>query len=102
IVLIVNNGTYGTIRMHQERNYPERVSFTDIKNPDFVALAKAYDFYAERVTDTEQFADAFKRAKQSKTGAVLELIVSAESLTPRATLSDLRAQGKAKQEAENG
>ena len=102
IVLIVNNGTYGTIRMHQERTYPERVSFTDIKNPDFVALAKAYDFYAERVTDTEQFADAFKRAKQSKTGAVLELIVSAESLTPRATLSDLRAQGKAKQEAENG
>jgi len=99
IVLIVNNGTYGTIRMHQEQNYPERVSFTDIKNPDFVALAKAYDFHAEKVTDTEQFFDAFVRAKQSKTGAVLELIVSAESLTPRATLSDLRTQGLAKQEA---
>ena len=99
IVLIVNNGTYGTIRMHQERTYPERVTFTDIKNPDFVALAKSYDFHAERVTDTTQFADAFARAKQSKTGAVLELVVSAESLTPRATLSDLRAQGKAKQES---
>ncbi|MHA1128597.1 MAG: thiamine pyrophosphate-dependent enzyme [Alphaproteobacteria bacterium] len=102
IVLIVNNGTYGTIRMHQERNYPERVSFTDIKNPDFVALAKAYDFHAEKITKTEQFADAFARAKQSKTGAVLELIVSAQSLTPRATLSDLRALGLAKQEASNG
>ncbi len=102
IVLIVNNGTYGTIRMHQERTYPERVSFTDIKNPDFVALAKSYDFHAEQVTKTEQFADAFTRAKQSKTGAVLELVVSAESLTPRATLSDLRALGLAKQEAENG
>ncbi len=99
IVLIVNNGTYGTIRMHQERNYPERVTFTDIKNPDFVGLAKAYDFHAEQITDTGQFADAFARAKQSKTGAVLELIVSAESLTPRATLSDLRAAGKAKQES---
>ena len=102
IVLIVNNGTYGTIRMHQERTYPERVTFTDIKNPDFVALAAAYDFHAERVTNTDQFADAFARAKCSKTGAVLELIVSAESLTPRATLSDLRALGLAKQEAENG
>ena len=102
IVLIVNNGTYGTIRMHQERTYPERVSFTDIKNPDFVALAKSYDFHAVRVTQTEQFADAFARAKQSTTGAVLELVVSSESLTPRATLSDLRAQGLAKQEASNG
>ena len=99
IVLIVNNGTYGTIRMHQERHYPERVTFTDIKNPDFVGLAKAYKFHAEQVTDTGQFADAFARAKQSKTGAVLELIVSAESLTPRATLSDIRAAGNAKQES---
>lgn len=99
IILLVNNGTYGTIRMHQERNYPERVTFTDIKNPDFVALAKSYDFHAEKVTKTEQFADAFARAKQSETGAVLELIVSAESLTPRATLSDLRAQGLSRQES---
>lgn len=99
IVLLVNNGTYGTIRMHQERNYPERVTFTDIKNPDFVSLAKSYDFHAEKVTITEQFADAYARAKQSETGAVLELIVSAESLTPRATLSDLRGQGLSRQES---
>ena len=49
IVLIVNNGTYGTIRMHQERYYPERVSGTELVNPDFVTLAKAYGFYGERV-----------------------------------------------------
>jgi len=92
IVLVVNNGTYGTIRMHQERRYPERVSFTDIRNPDFVALAKAYGFYAEKVTRTEDFAAAFARAKDSTTGAVLELIVSAQSLTPTQTLDQIRAK----------
>ncbi len=94
VVLVVNNGTYGTIRMHQERRYPERVSFTDITNPDFVALAKAYDFHAERVTQTDDFAAAFARAKASKTGAVLELVVSPESLTPAQTLSQMRAKAK--------
>jgi acetolactate synthase-1/2/3 large subunit len=96
IILLVNNGTYGTIRMHQERTYPERVTFTDIKNPDFVALAKAYDFHAEKITDTADFAAAFERAKQSKTGALLELIVSPESLTPNQTLSQIRANAKDK------
>lgn len=90
VVLIVNNGTYGTIRMHQEREYPTRVSFTDIKNPDFVALAQAYDFYGERVARTADFPAAFERALASKTGAVLELIVSSESITPRKTLTDIR------------
>lgn len=102
IVLLVNNGTYGTIRMHQERDYPERVSFTDITNPDFVCLAQSYGFHAERITETSQFADAFNRAKASKTGAVLELIVSAEALTPKQSLSDIRKAGKAKQEYKNG
>jgi len=96
IILLVNNGTYGTIRMHQERNYPARVTFTDIKNPDFVALAKAYNFHAEKITDTADFAAAFDRAKQSKTGALLELIVSPESLTPHQTLSQIRANAKDK------
>ncbi len=97
IVLVVNNGTYGTIRMHQERRYPERVSFTDIANPDFAALARAYDFHAERVTRTADFAAAFARAKAAKTGALLELVVSPESLTPGQTLSQMRAAGKAKE-----
>jgi acetolactate synthase-1/2/3 large subunit len=90
IILIVNNGTYGTIRMHQERNYPERVSGTELVNPDFVTLAKAYGFYGERVENTADFADAFARACASKTGAVLDLIVSTEGITPRQTINDLR------------
>lgn len=98
IVLIINNGTYGTIRAHQEREYPGRVSGTDMmKNPDFVALAKAYDFHAERVEKTEDFADAFNRALLSKTGAVLDIVVSAEAITPRTTLSEIRAKALAEQ-----
>jgi acetolactate synthase-1/2/3 large subunit len=91
IVLIVNNSSYGTIRMHQERTYPGRVSFTDILNPDFVALAAAYGAHAERVTRTADFPAAFARARASRTGAVLELVIDTESLTPRQTLSAMRA-----------
>jgi len=91
VILILNNGTYGTIRMHQERDYPARVSGTDVVNPDFVALAKAYGFHAERVEGTEDFPAAFARACASPTGAVLDLAISAEALTPRASLSAIRA-----------
>ena len=97
VVLLVNNGTYGTIRMHQERTYPERISFTDIDNPDFVALAKAYRAHSEQVTRTEDFPAAFARACASPTGAVLELVINPESLTPGQTLSQMRAAGLAKQ-----
>ncbi|MFM7443175.1 MAG: thiamine pyrophosphate-dependent enzyme, partial [Tabrizicola sp.] len=99
IVLILNNGTYGTIRAHQERTYPTRVSATDLINPDFVGLARSYGFHAERVETTADFPAAFARAQASPTGAVLDLAISAEALTPRQTLSDMRkaalaAQGK--------
>jgi acetolactate synthase I/II/III large subunit len=94
VILILNNGTYGTIRMHQERTYPERVSGTELQNPDFVTLAKAYGFHGERVETTADFAAAFERACASKTGAVLDLAVSAEALSPRQTLSQMREQGK--------
>ncbi|MGY3488033.1 acetolactate synthase-1/2/3 large subunit [Bradyrhizobium sp. USDA 4011] len=90
IVLILNNGIYGTIRAHQERNYPARVLGTTINNPDFVALARAYGFHAERVAATKDFAAAFERALASPTGAVLDLAVSHEALTPRQTLSQMR------------
>ncbi|MBI1495060.1 thiamine pyrophosphate-binding protein [Rhodobacteraceae bacterium MYP1-1] len=90
IVLILNNGTYGTIRMHQERNYPERVSGTTLENPDFVMLAKSYGYHAERVEETADFAAAFERAMASGTGAVLELNISPEALTPRQTLTEMR------------
>ncbi|TPJ33765.1 thiamine pyrophosphate-binding protein [Mesorhizobium sp. B2-8-3] len=99
IVLIINNGVYGTIRAHQERNYPARVSGTSLENPDFVALAKAYGFHAERVESTGDFAAAFDRALASTTGAVLDIAISPEALTPRQTLSQMRDAALASQKA---
>ncbi|MCL7465350.1 thiamine pyrophosphate-dependent enzyme [Phaeovulum sp. NW3] len=91
IVLILNNGIYGTIRAHQERNFPARVSGTTmVQNPDFVMLARAYGFHAERVETTEAFAAAFGRALASRTGAVLDLVIAPEAITPRQTLSQMR------------
>lgn len=93
IVLVINNGTYGTIRMHQERDYPDRISGTELKNPDFTKIADAYGMYGERVEKTEDFPDAFLRAMMSPTGAILDLIVDPEGSTPRKTLSDIRGTG---------
>ncbi len=96
VVLVLNNGTYGTIRAHQERTYPARVSGTTLQNPDFAALARAYGFHGERVETTEDFPAAFARALASPTGAVLDLAISAEALTPRQSLSAMRAAALAK------
>lgn len=93
IVLIVNNGSYGTIRMHQERHYPARVSGTELQNPDFAGLARSYGFYGERVEETRDFAAAFDRALASDSGAVLDLNVSVEALTPTASLTAVRGGG---------
>ncbi len=90
IVLVVNNGMYGTIRMHQERQYPGRVIATDLVNPDFVALAKAYGAHGERVERTADFPAAFERALSANTPALLELRIDPEAITPRASLSDIR------------
>lgn len=98
IILLLNNGIYGTIRAHQERHYPERVSGTNMVNPDFAALARAYGFHGERVERTEEFAAAFERACASETGAVLDLVISPEALTPRVTLSEMRAAGLRKRD----
>lgn len=101
VILIVNNGIYGTIRAHQERTYPARVSGTTMNgNPDFAALARAYGLHAERVEATEAFPAAFDRALASQTGAVLDLVVSAEAVTPRVTLSQMRAAAQALETAE--
>jgi acetolactate synthase-1/2/3 large subunit len=91
VVLLINNGMYGTIRMHQERQFPGRVIGTDLVNPDFVGLAEAYGAHAELVERTEDFADAFERALRAGRAAVLELRVDPELITPRATLSAIRA-----------
>lgn len=95
IAIIVNNGRYGTIRMHQERTYPARVSGTDMANPDFADLARAYGGHGETVTCTEDFEAAFKRAEASGKLAVIELVVDQQVATPGLTLDQLRAQGEA-------
>jgi acetolactate synthase-1/2/3 large subunit len=90
VVLLVNNGMYATIRMHQERQYPRRVIGTDLVNPDFPALARSYGAHGERVERTADFADAFERALASGKPSVLELPVDPERISPRVRLSDLR------------
>jgi acetolactate synthase-1/2/3 large subunit len=92
VVLLVNNGMYATIRMHQERQYPTRVIGTDLQNPDFPALAQAYGGFGERVERTEDFEAAFERALTSGKPAVLELPVDPERISPRVKLSELRAR----------
>ncbi len=97
IVLIVNNGMYATIRMHQERHYPARVSATDLVNPDFAAFARACGGFGATVERTEQFAEAFAEARASAKPAIIEIRVDPEALTPAATLSETRHQALAKQ-----
>jgi acetolactate synthase-1/2/3 large subunit len=82
IILVVNNGTYGTIRMHQERRYPARVMATDLVNPDFVALARSFGAFAERVETTADFAAAFQRAVESERPALLDLRVDPAQISP--------------------
>ena len=90
IVVILNNGIYGTIRMHQERDYPGRVSGTTLKNPDFAALARAYGGHGETVAQTQEFGPAFERARQSGKPAIIEIQLDPEAITPTRTLSDIR------------
>jgi acetolactate synthase-1/2/3 large subunit len=92
VLLLVNNGMYATIRMHQERQFPGRVIGTDLENPDFVALAEAYGAFGERVERTEDFEAAFERALASGKPALLELPVDPERISPRIRLSDLQAR----------
>ncbi len=90
IVVVVDNGMYGTIRMHQERHFPERVHATTLVNPDFAALARAYGGHGETVADTRDFADAFERARASGKPALLHVLLDPEAITPSATLSQIR------------
>jgi acetolactate synthase-1/2/3 large subunit len=90
--VLVNNGTYGTIRMHQEREYPGRVSGTDLVNPDFAAFAKAYGGHGETVEKTQDFAAAFERARASGKPAIIEVKLDAEAITPTRTLTQIRSR----------
>ena len=91
IVIVMNNGRYGTIRMHQEKTYPGRVSGTALVNPDFAAFARAYGGFGEVVKASADFPDAFARAQAAGTVAVIECQVDEEALSTGATLSAVRA-----------
>ncbi|HSV54569.1 MAG TPA: thiamine pyrophosphate-dependent enzyme, partial [Burkholderiaceae bacterium] len=87
IIVLLNNGMYGTIRMHQEREYPTHVSGSSLNNPDFCALARAYGYAAEQVRTTAQFEPALLRALQSDKGTLIEIPLDPEVITTRGTLS---------------
>jgi acetolactate synthase-1/2/3 large subunit len=91
IVLVVNNGMYGTIRMHQERLYPGRVTGTDLVNPDFAAFARSFGCHAETVERTDDVEAAFDRSVASGRPALIDLRVDPEAIHPRFTIADLRA-----------
>ncbi|HWQ39400.1 MAG TPA: thiamine pyrophosphate-binding protein [Burkholderiales bacterium] len=90
LFFVINNGMYGTIRMHQERDYPGRVYGSDLCNPDFAALARAYGLHGESVDRTEQFPAALERALRSDGAALIELKIDPEAITTRTTLSAIR------------
>ncbi len=92
VVIIANNGMYGTIRMHQERQFPGRVSGTDLHNPNYVALAQAYEWHGERVKHTDEFPRAFERCVQAKRPSLIELKLDPEAITPDTTIGSLRGQ----------
>ena len=90
VAVVVNNGSYGTIRMHQEREYPGRVYGTELKNPDFAAYARAFGGHGETVERTEDFAPAYERAAKSGKPAIIELKIDPDAITPATTLSAIR------------
>lgn len=91
VFIVVDNGVYGTIRMHQERDYPARVSGTDLRNPDFVQFAKAFGLDAWRVETTADFRAALEAALAAPTGGLIHLITSPEDIAPGRTITQLRA-----------
>ena len=90
IVVLLDNAMYGTIRMHQEREYPGRISATALKNPDFQAYAQAFGGHGERITTTEEFAPALARARASGLPSVLHCLIDPEAITPTGTLQGIR------------
>ena len=92
VALVVNNGLYGTIRMHQEREYPGRVYGTELRNPDFASYARAFGAHGETVARTADFAPAFERAWNAGKPALIELRIDPDAITPTTTLSAIRAK----------
>jgi acetolactate synthase-1/2/3 large subunit len=92
IFIVINNGMYGTIRMHQERHYPGRVIGTGLINPDFAAYARAFGGFGAIVEKTEEFPAAFRAAQTSGLPSILELRLDPEAITPRQSISEIRAE----------
>lgn len=95
IVVLIDNGMYGTIRMHQEMHYPARPSATTLQNPDFSAYAQAFGGHGERIETTDEFAPAFERALKSGKPAILHCLIDPETITPATTLTALRERALA-------
>jgi acetolactate synthase I/II/III large subunit len=95
ITIIVDNGMYGTIRMHQERDYPGRISATELRNPDFAAYARAFGGFGISVERTEDFPVAFKEAQASGKPAIIRLAIDGDAITPAMTLTKIRAKSLA-------
>jgi acetolactate synthase I/II/III large subunit len=92
VIIVVNNGMYGTIRMHQEREYPSRVVGTQLRNPDFAAFARSFGALGETVTKTEEFGPALQRALAAGKSALIEVKTDPEAISVRQTITQLRAQ----------
>lgn len=96
VILVINNGLYGTIRMHQEREYPGRITGTELTNPNFAVMARAFGAFGATVTRTEDFAPALDEALSSKCAAVIDLRINPEAISTRLSLSDVRTAALAK------
>jgi acetolactate synthase-1/2/3 large subunit len=95
LVVVIDNRMYGTIRMHQERAFPGRVSATTLRNPDFAAYARAFGGFGARIERTDQFAPAYAEALASNLPAILHLLTDPDVITPAMRLSALRAKALA-------
>ena len=90
IIVLLNNGMYGTIRMHQEREYPQHPSGSRLNNPDFAALARAYGYAGVRITRTDEFEGELLAALARREGTLIEIMLDPEVITTRASLSAIR------------
>jgi acetolactate synthase I/II/III large subunit len=99
LVVLIDNGIYGTIRMHQEREFPGRVVATKLRNPDFAAYARAFGGHGETVDETAEFLPAFERALASGLPSIIHVKIDPEAITPTTTLSAIRSAALAKRGA---
>jgi acetolactate synthase-1/2/3 large subunit len=96
IVVLIDNGMYGTIRMHQERTFPARVSATELQNPNFADYARAFGGHGETVRTQQEFGPAFERARASGKPAILHCLIDSDAISPTTTLTKIRAIAQAK------